>query len=253
MSNRILILFISLVLLNSCGSKKKVVSPTAPEEKVSVVNSVTLNNIDYSTFSGKAKAKVKFEEDQHSVNISMRIKKDEQIWISVTAMLGIEVARVLITPNRIQIMNRLHGEYIDKPFDYIYKYTSEVLTFASLQDVLIANVSTDLLQSADVDVAKSDTDIKVMGKNEDLLFYYTLTQENKPQALQIVQAHTQESLKTQYLQYTDFSGYVFPKIYQIVFDSKNHPVEALLEYGQIQFNEVLEFPFSVPSRYKRIE
>lgn len=253
MNYKILFLCIALAVLNSCGSKKKVVTPEAPEEKISVVNSVTLNNIDYSTFSGKAKAKVKFEDGQHSVNINMRIKKDEQIWMSITAVLGIEVARVLITPDRIQIMNRLHGEFIDKPFDYIYTYTSEVLTFASFQDMLIANVSTELLRSADVDVAKSDTDIKVMGKNEDLLFYYTLTPENKPQVLQIVQSVTQESLKTQYLQYTDFSGYTFPKIFQIVFDSQNKPVEALLEYSQIQFNEVLEFPFSVPSRYKRIE
>src|SRR5699024_9794847 len=252
MSYRIAIWVLSIVLLSSCASKKKAKTTTkaAETETKVTINSVELNNINYHTFAGKAKANVKLKDESQRVSLTLRVENQRRIWISVTATLGIEVARVLITPQRIQIMNRLHGEYYDKPFEYIYNYSSKVLTFATLQDILVGNVSTELLQTASVDVAKSKEDVQVIGVNEDLVFHYLLNMENKPEFLKISQSETEESLEANYQDYTDFSGYHFARINKLIFTSEESPVQAELEYSEVSFNEVLDFPFSVPSRYK---
>lgn len=252
MANRVLIALVLIGLFGACASKKKVVKfpqPTETEEKV-LINSLELNNINYLTFSGSAKTKVAFEKQNHDINMSVRIERGKTIWISMTAMLGIEVARVLITPERIQIMNRLHGEYYDKPFDYIYKYTSRALTFSSLQDILIGNVSSELLRSGNIQVASSENDVQVIGSNEELIYHYLLNENQKPQYLKITQSSTDDTLESYYGSYDNFEGYRFARKNTLLFNADQNPIKAELEYTKVSFNEVLEFPFNVPSRYK---
>src|SRR5690606_9829395 len=111
------------------------------------------------TFSGRAKTKIEMGKNIQDVTLNVRIERDKAIWLSVTAILGVEVARILITPDSVKILNKLQGEYIAKPFHYIYNYTNRGVTFAILQDLLMANVSSNLLRTNDVQVA-SATDRK---------------------------------------------------------------------------------------------
>lgn len=255
MANRILIAITLMGLLGACVSKKKVVKlpqPSETEEKI-IINSLELNNINYLTFSGSAKAKVAFKKENHDVNISVRIERGKTVWISITAILGIEVARVLITPERIQIMNRLHGEYYDKPFDYIYSFASRALTFNSLQDILIGNVSSELLRSGNIQVASSETDVQVIGGNEELIYHYLLNEFHKPQHLKITQSNTDDALESSYGSYDDFDGYRFARKNTLLFNADQNSIKAELEYTKVSFNEVLQFPFNVPSRYKRFK
>ncbi|WP_197053659.1 DUF4292 domain-containing protein [Sphingobacterium sp. T2] len=78
---------------------------TSPSSE-NVVSGIVINNLDFHTFSGRAKAAVEFGKERQDATLNVRINRSKAIWISVTAsFLNIEAVRVLITPDSIKIMN----------------------------------------------------------------------------------------------------------------------------------------------------
>ncbi|RYG21494.1 MAG: DUF4292 domain-containing protein, partial [Chitinophagaceae bacterium] len=57
--------------------------------------------------------------NENNVTMLIRIEKDKKIWVSVTAIAGIEVARAVITPDSLLLRDNLNKTYARKPFSYI--------------------------------------------------------------------------------------------------------------------------------------
>ncbi len=93
-----------LVTVSSCRTQKKIVAPVAADIKPMVNKSVQdlQDKLDSCSFNSalvtaKASVTVVREGNEMNFNISYRSKKDSVIWISVSPLLGIEVARLIIT------------------------------------------------------------------------------------------------------------------------------------------------------------
>src|SRR5690606_40595489 len=123
MWNKLLILGIGMTVLTSCGAKRQVATqsnggvsvPSSPNNNADFL----INNLDFHTFSGRAKAKVELGKDNQDVTMHVRIKRDQAIWISFTAtLLIVEIARVLITHDSIIFLNKLYGDYSPSQITY---------------------------------------------------------------------------------------------------------------------------------------
>ena len=59
------------------------------------------------------------------LNANIRMQKDSVIWISATALLGIEAVRLLITPDSFKMINRLISEeYFTLDYNRTTRYIS---------------------------------------------------------------------------------------------------------------------------------
>lgn len=244
-----------MILLAGCASKKQTSSvPSNHTTSVPTTNNTVgylINNLDFHSFSGRAKAKVEFGKENQDVTMHVRIKRNEAIWISLTAtFLNVEGARVLITPDSVKIMNKLQGEYIAKPFNYIHRYTGKGINFGVLQDLLIANVSSDLLRTDQMTVAQATDDVQLVGVRDDLSFQYSLNNKYRPKVFRLTPIGSSQSLEAYYSSFNDITGYNFPQNQHIKINASDVNVSALLNYNKIEFNQELEMPFTVPSKYK---
>lgn len=243
-----------LFFVLSCKSRQKVVViPDVKDRTEEAVSTFELSNLSFHTFSGRAKVKVELNKTSHDLTANVRLEKDRSIWISVTALLGIEVARIFITPDSVLILDRLHGEFIKKPFTYIYNYTNEGISFATLQDVLIGNVSPTLLRTSDLQVAQSEDDTQLIGVKEGLIFHYGLNADMRPFFLRLTEVDAKQELEVKYERYVITNGYNFPQMFSLNVTGSNVSVRANMDYNRFSFNEIIELPFSVPSKYKIIE
>jgi len=100
---RLFILFLMIVTLASCG-KKRIQTEAKIKRKSAkqIQKKVIKNDFEIEWFS--AKAKVSYTEpDNYSqtFNANVRVKTDSAIWISIIPLLGIEMARILITTRLI--------------------------------------------------------------------------------------------------------------------------------------------------------
>lgn len=98
---------------------------------------IDVNEIEFTT--AKLKTKMKFLSDgkKQNFNAHFILEKDKSIWVSVRV--GLEVARALITPERVQAYNRINKVYYDYSFTEIVKLINVNVDFATLQSIIIGN------------------------------------------------------------------------------------------------------------------
>ena len=75
---------------------------------------------------------------KQSFNAQFRIDYDKTIWVDISA-LGLSVARAILTPTRVQAINRINKVYYDYSFDEIKKLINVDIDFKTLQDIIIGN------------------------------------------------------------------------------------------------------------------
>lgn len=254
MWNKIVIVGLGIAILTSCAARKTTSKLPASSESSAISSSTTdylINNLDFHSFSGRAKAKVEMGKDNQDVTIHIRIQRNKAIWMSVTGtFLNVEGVRLLITPDSVKIMNKLQGEYIAKPFNYIHRYTGAGVSFGVLQDLLLANVSSDLLRTDKLTVAQATEDVQIVGVKEDLAFQYSLNDKYRPKVFRLTPVGTSNSLEAYYSSFNDVTGYNFPQNQNIKLNASSIDVTAILNYNKIEFNQELDMPFTVPARYK---
>ncbi|GHE43900.1 DUF4292 domain-containing protein [Sphingobacterium griseoflavum] len=246
------------LLAGGCKTKQRIKLPdqgaptavTAANE--ASIKSFEMSNLDFHTFSGRAKTKVELDKQVHDLTLNVRIQRDKAIWMSVTATLGIEVARILITPDSVQILNKLAGEYIAKPFSYIYHYTNRGVNFHTLQDLLIANVSSSLLRNSSMQVASATDEFIVVGLKEQLSYQYRINKANRPFNFVLQEVGGSQNLEAFYSDYAMYGGYNFPNNTTLNILGDQISLKASISYNRVTFNDDVAMPFSVSGRYKVI-
>ncbi len=253
------LLWLIMIGIVSCAPKKQLVSNAIGTEKrasraerLHIMSNVVQNQTHFTTFSGRAKSKISINKDTYDVTANVRIERDKAIWISVTALMGVEAGRVLITPDSVKVMNRLQGAYIQKPFEYIYQYTSPELGFTSLQDMLVGNVIAQAM-GTDTDVSIADGGGVLRGQANDLLFLIQLAENHKAKLMLLDEADRHQRLEASYTNYTPYTGRLFPNQIHISIAAAGLDIRSEMNYNRVSYDEVLDMPFNIPARYKEIQ
>jgi hypothetical protein len=246
-----------------CHAKKKLVTRTADSSAVShtdnaasaarkKIAAIRAKQVNFNTFSGKAKTKLNINGNSNDVTLNIRILKDQKIWVSITAIAGIEVARALITPDSIQVMNRLQSVYIKKPFSYIYTYASRQVNYKTVESLLVGNAIPETLNDNTV-LQPSNGNIILNGTLEDLIYQLTVGPDLKVSSTTLNNAQAAQSLQINYGNFIQATNRVIPS--QISFTSKvgAKNIQADLNYSKADFDLPLEFPFSVPKRFSLVD
>ena len=151
-SFRLLFLFCCFALLAaSCKSTKNTASGVVLKKKSAryIAKKMKRNIVDVEWLTAKARINYRDEEQSMKVSTSIRLRKDSILWMNFKK-LSIEGARVLITPDSIYLMDRIHKEYAIFGFDYLERRfnmptvideeTGEAASgFQSLQALLLGN------------------------------------------------------------------------------------------------------------------
>jgi len=105
-----------LLFVFSCKSRKPLVVKRVAADTVAAIKpvdtkaaklvAIKAKQTSFNTFSGKASTKLDINGNSNNVTLNIRIQRDHKIWVSITAIAGIEVARAQITPDSIFLVNR---------------------------------------------------------------------------------------------------------------------------------------------------
>jgi hypothetical protein len=94
-----------------------------------------LGTDEYRWYTGKARLRASLPDTRVSATVNLRMVRDSLIWATVHK-LGIEVARVLITPDSIVVVDRVNREYSqDMLSSFLGQYGVQI-AFADLQSAL---------------------------------------------------------------------------------------------------------------------
>ena len=254
-------ILILLVVAVSCKSKKLVVVTRPVTKDTSVVktadvtdklNTIRSRQVTFNTFSGKAKTKLAINGDANDVTLNFRVSRDQKIWISITAIAGIEIARALITPDSIQVVNRFQSIYLKKPFSYVHRYASRQVNYRTLQSLIVGNAIGELL-NPNAKFSPEGFNTAITGNLQGLIYKLLLGPDMK-----VTQTNLNDPIAAQTLQvankvFIQADSRVIPSQIDITSTTPGNKVLVNLRYTQAEFDRVLEFPFSIPKSYQPAE
>ncbi|MGI8598069.1 MAG: DUF4292 domain-containing protein [Chitinophagaceae bacterium] len=268
--NRFFILILSVALMASCRSTKKISTAIAKKDTSeqhmvfvddkahadsvafmkNTLNQLQANKIDYTTFN--AKVNVDYRDatgKNYDVNATVRMYKDSAVWVSVNAILGIEALRVLITRDSVKLLDKQNKIYTARSVDYLQEVTALPLGLKTVQDLLVGNPV--FLDSNVVAYARGSNTISLLSIGNLFKNFLTLNESDNSiirSKLDDVDIRYNRSADLNYSDYDNKKGFLFATKRRLNFIEKKN-LDIRLDFKQYDFNTEVSFPFSVPRGY----
>jgi hypothetical protein len=237
------------VLLPTAGIPKVMdILPANDLEKETKISAIKLMNIEFNSLSIKAKANLTIDNKSNEVSMNIRIRNNEVIWASVTAIAGLEVARLLISPDSVKIINRLDNIYIQKPFSYLYEFTNDRISFQTLQSLLIGNVMNEFL-TEDTEVKKEGDDAFLETILSPLTYSLKVDDKNKAVFTALSDENADQELLVNYANFMMVNQYSVPHLINMSSKANAKAMVFELSYLKIDRNTKFDLPFRVPERF----
>jgi hypothetical protein len=220
--------------------------------------------------NAKIKVDAEVDSSSSSFNISLRIRKDSVIWMTLSK-LGIEGARLLITKDSVKFFKRPLGDDSGKFFVGDYSYLSKIantdLDFEMLQSLLVGNSVefydedeklkpgiTDCQYFLGTTRRRNMKRIIERGKEqkEPAQSIYLVPETFKIARILFYEFNPDRSFDAVYSNFTpQGADQLFPmKMNYTIRAAKTVKVD--LEYTKISLDEEQSFPFKIPDNYERI-
>lgn len=245
-----------LLAMVSCKARKQVTvvrkadSTAKPLDNVSSkLDAIRAKQVNFNTFAGRAKTKLDINGNSNDVTLNIRIERDKRIWVSITAILGVEAARALITPDSILLINRLQGVYLRKPFSYVYKYASNQVNYKTLESLLIGNAIPELLNEK-ADVVNADGNTTLSGSLQDLLYKLIVGADLKVTQTNLSNQNERQSLQVVNNTFIQATNRIMPSQIDIASVVKDKKIQVNLHYTKADYDVQQEYPFSIPASYE---
>jgi len=265
------VLVVAIVLMASCRSTRKiqtviankrdtlaVPNPVADHSKEDTlafiqqtISGMKTAEISFTTFSAKINVDYQGAEGKkYDVNANLRMYKDSAIWISITAIFGIEGLRAYITKDSVKILNKQDKVYTARSVAYLQEVTKLPLDLHSLQEILIGNPV--FLDSNVISYSKSGDKISLLSVGDWFKGLLTLNSNYKidNSKLDDVDINRSRTCNLNYTDYENKKGVDFSTKRRITVAEKGK-LDIKLDFKSYDFNETLSFPFNVPKNYKK--
>ncbi len=248
--SRIIGLLILTSIISSCN--RNLFGPALEAE----TTLIEIQEFDFAYLKAKAKFRYDDGKDDLKATANIRIRKDSLIWMSISATLGIEVARIIISKDSMIIMDRLNKQYA--VLDYLKlteKYNFKI-DYDLLQSVLLGNLSNPIEKEDKVTQEPSHF-LVLQDRGNVKMENYIGLDNMKLERSKWLDIPTSNTLTINYTDFQLLNEFIFPYGNQIVLNykstgnlSKNTQIN--IDYNRAGVSDKKEkFPFNIPQKYER--
>ncbi len=207
--------------------------------------------LQFNTFSGKAKMKLEFRGQKQDLTAHFRIQKDEVIWASLTAVGGImQVARIYITPDSFSLINYIDKEVTVRSLEEAIRILPVPADFSVLQNLVVGNV----VRPAGKFVSLNSQDAGIVLTLQEPKIIQQLIYQPVDTILKSIQINTKEpggpAGLLQFSGYGNLQGQQFSSNRSISVLSAGETYLLDMNFSNVELDKPLQFPFSIPRSYQ---
>jgi hypothetical protein len=129
--------------MSACRKPKEVVRETPVKNRTAgyLLKRYAENKYAFDWLGMKVDASFGTEDNSDSFKATIRMRKDSAIWVSIVPALGIEMIRVMITPDSLKYLSKIPENkfYYTGGFEEIGRLIGIEFDFEMLQDLLVGN------------------------------------------------------------------------------------------------------------------
>lgn len=256
MLKKITCFFLVLVLLPSCKSVTKTVEKSSlkPLSISQIIANQKASDVMAKTVIGKIKVKYITAKKTQNITAKLRLQKDSVIWISLTAVGGIPVAKILIKPHHVKYYEKLNKTYFDGDFSLLNSWLKTDFDFLKIQNLLFAQpIYKPNAKKFILAIAENNYQLKAKKKIDNARPIYWLYPTNFKLHKQAFYKNKKEHLSFIYDGFDASTNNIYPNKMQVIAQNKKERVKIILTYRSLKFDLPLRFPFKIPKNYKPLE
>ena len=234
-------------------------TPETPRPRPGIDEARTnVAEIDFRYLTAKSKLSFKSkDQDINNANVTTRVQKDSLIWMSVSVVGGIEVARIQITRDSVTILDKIHREYSRYDFQTLSRRFNFAMNFDLLQALIVGNLP---LPRRPAQKIKNERDYLLLRQSDGkvLVDNYIGEEDRKLKKLMVTEQPTKNTLRLDYEDFTALNSFVFPYTslvtlnYQSGTDGQFYETLLQIRHSKVELvDKAPGFPFSIPSKYDR--
>jgi len=271
MKNRFNLLFILVIIIFSgCKSQQKISGKKLANKKNLPTLLQSVDNASFKPDWLSVKASIDFEKGKKNTGFkaNIRMRRDSMIWLSITPLIGVELARVVLTPDSVKMVNRIDGTYFKGNYEFINNTFEVDLNYQTLQAMLLGNSLS--LEDNDKLVASIDDGVYLLsglkkrklrksyekeeakGNDESIYSAWIDPISFKITKQSFVDFESQQSFDVYYNDFKTIEGEVFPHETIINLEAEEK-VTGEISYSGLVINIPKKMPFSISSKYEPIK
>lgn len=248
-------LFFSIIVLTSCKSNKAMTDANAMARSMSAKKvSKKHSAVQFDQSSADARLKVNFNNGKvkQSLSVSMKLKKDEVIYLKGTKL--ITVFKAKITPTTVSYYSPLAKNYFEGDFSLIKDLLGVEINFQQLQNLFLGQALLDLKEDKqDIEIIGNQYVLSPKTQNELFDIFFAIDPSHfKLNKQFLVNTENNLRLDVDYPSYDKIKGELFPS--QINIEAKNAKSTTKIDliYREVVFNTAVDMSFNIPKNYKPI-
>ena len=265
---KILFICLSAILLAACHSSKHAAGDGASTEQLTrarkkvetLVASVNGQRLTATGIRAKMSLNLSIGSKSASIGGTLKMKRDEVIQLSLTAMGLLEVGRMELTPDYLFIQDRIHKQYMRMAWTDIAAFQRVGINFDVFQalfwDELFVPGKQGVLSEKDftLDLSGSQPLLSTSRKQELVAeFAIHATRNLVSQTTITSPSRTDLGFDCQYKEWTDVEKGVFPKDLQLNVRAGSRSIDAAIFLSRIQADEDMGNLITTPgSNYKEV-
>lgn len=261
---RYIFILTAVLLIASCSSTRKL-------EKAPMIGGLTgeayMEKVielspSWKSVSGKVALNLNVEGKQNSkLNATLRLKRGESIQLLVAPLLGIEVARLEISPEGILAVDRLNKRFVRVSFDEVSRLANTDLNFNILQSLFLnelflpGKAQLDLSDAGAFRISLEGEHALLEAKAAKRLSYRfrTSAAQGTLEESRIGVLNTPYALDWKYGDFTSLDNRMFPSHMLLSVEGTGKPLTLDMKFSRLSVGGDWEARTEVSSRYKQVD
>jgi len=248
-------LVLLIIVFTSCKSSKNMIDATAVAKNISskkVARRHMAANFDKQTIDAKLKVNFNNGKTNQSLTVSMKMKKDEVIWLRGTKL--ITVFKAEITPTKVRYYSSVFKNSFEGDFSMLKELLGVEINFEQLQNLFLGQALQDVTEDKQ-EVSVMNNRYVLNPEQQAMLYdiFYTINPMHyKLDHQSIVNEAKGLRLDIKYPNYKLINSVVFPTAIEIKAKDKKRVTAIDLLYRSVVFDTDITMSFNMPNGYKKL-
>lgn len=243
------------LLLQGCRSAAEL-SSSVPNPKwtaAQVVRAHKQTQPEFKYLAARVQVIYKTGDQEQKMNISLRMKGGDTIWMKAT-VLGITLAKALITKDQVSYYEMLNRTYYKGPIDEISRWLGFSVSMEQLQHILLGQSVLDMGRSTPQHIRG---DSYVLGPVETGMGW-NLTNSVRPDNFRLKSAELASTGVVPTTATLNYGGYrqeaqqLFPEQLNLLVNTPKSRTQIKLSYKQLDLLDRINFSYEIPRGFKKI-
>lgn len=246
----LLVVITIISVFSSCKSRSKLsnssTEPYIEYRYKDLKNILNTDHLNFKTLDAKIKLSLDLEKKM-SAKATLRMKKDESVWMSVT-YLGFEVARMKMDEKKISVLDKINKKHYTLEYESWNKKYGTTFTISHFQKLLLGQPVESI--NRQFKWSQENGVVNISNQTSSKHLYWLFYQLEQSTLINQTISTDKQQLKCQYS--AQKVNKTMPEKVEVDVNM-NTKIKVEISTNKVELNKSIKMPFKVNSKYETIK